>query len=164
VSSGCTAASKIKRRSVLKTIIEGLKADGKTVVFTNGCFDLLHVGHIRYLEAARDLGDYLVIGVNTDESVKRLKGDERPLVQEFERAEVLAALESVDYVTIFHEDTPVELISFLQPHIHVKGGDYRADDLPEAEAVQSYGGRIVIMPLTEGRSTTKLVERILDQK
>jgi D-beta-D-heptose 7-phosphate kinase/D-beta-D-heptose 1-phosphate adenosyltransferase len=157
-----TAASKIRRRSILKTILDGLRADGRTIVFTNGCFDLLHVGHIRYLEAARSLGDCLVVGLNTDESVRRLKGEGRPLVSEFERAEVLASLQAVDYVTLFHEDTPSELISLLQPHIHVKGGDYRAEELPEAEAVQSVGGRIVILPITEGRSTTRLVESILE--
>ena len=156
-----TAMSKIKRRSVLKAIVEGLKADGRRIVFTNGCFDLLHIGHIRYLEAARALGDCLVVGINTDESTRRLKGPERPLVPEFERAEVLAALQCVDYVTLFPEDTPVELISLLKPDIHVKGGDYRADVLPEAEAVRSYGGEIVILPLVEGRSTTEIVNRIL---
>ena len=156
-----TAASRIKRRSVLKDIIDELKADGKTVVFTNGCFDILHVGHIRYLEAARALGDCLVVAVNTDESVRRLKGEPRPLVPEFERAEVLAALQCVDYVTLFEEDTPEEIISHLQPDIHVKGGDYQADDLPEAAAVKSYGGRIIILPLTEGKSTTDLIARIV---
>lgn len=162
MSNAGTAASKIKRRSILKTIIDGLKSNGKTVVFTNGCFDLLHVGHIRYLEQSRSLGDCLVVGVNSDESVKRLKGESRPLVPEFERAEVLAALGSVDYVTLFSEDTPTELITYIRPDIHVKGGDYRADELPEAEAVRSCGGRIVILPLTEGRSTTKLVAKIVD--
>jgi rfaE bifunctional protein nucleotidyltransferase chain/domain len=155
-----SSADKVKERSVLKTIVEGLKAQGKKIVFTNGCFDILHVGHVRYLEGARGLGDCLVVGVNSDASVKRLKGESRPVVSEDERAEVLAAFEFVDFVTIFTEDTPVELISSLKPDIHAKGGDYREDDLPEAAAVRSYGGRIAIVPLVKGKSTTNLVKRI----
>ncbi|MEN6371611.1 MAG: D-glycero-beta-D-manno-heptose 1-phosphate adenylyltransferase [Armatimonadota bacterium] len=157
-----TTASKVKRRSVLKNIIGELKSAGKTVVFTNGCFDILHVGHVRYLEAARSLGDCLVVAVNTDDTVNRLKGDSRPLVPEFERAELIAALECVDYVTLFSEDTPTEVITYLQPDIHVKGGDYAADDLPEAEAVKAYGGKIVIVPLVEGRSTTNIIAKVLE--
>lgn len=157
-----TAASKVKRRSVLKNIISELKSAGKTVVFTNGCFDILHVGHVRYLETARSMGDCLVVAINTDDTVRRLKGDCRPLVPEFERAELVAALECVDYVTLFAEDTPAEIISCLQPDIHVKGGDYVADDLPEAAAVKAYGGKIVIVPLVEGRSTTSIVAKVLE--
>lgn len=149
-------------RTALKEIVEQLKSQGKTVVFTNGCFDLLHIGHVRYLEKARALGDFLVVGVNTDSSVKRLKGDERPINPEDDRAEVMAALESVDYVTLFPEDTPVELISYLQPSIHVKGGDYEVEDLPESAIVHAYGGKVVIIPLVEGRSTTKTIERMKD--
>lgn len=149
--------AKIKRWSVLKAIIDAMKADGKTVVFTNGCFDLLHVGHVRYLQAARALGDCLIVGMNTDDSVRQLKGETRPINPELERAEVLAALECVDYITLFSEETPCKLISTLQPSIHVKGGDYTAEDLPEAEIVKSYGGGIVILPLVHGRSTTRLV-------
>jgi D-beta-D-heptose 7-phosphate kinase/D-beta-D-heptose 1-phosphate adenosyltransferase len=156
------AASKVKRRSVLKGTLDQLKAEGKTVVFTNGCFDILHVGHARYLESARTLGDCLVVAVNTDDSVRRLKGNSRPLVPELERAEMIAALQCVDYVTLFDEDTPTEIISHLQPDIHVKGGDYEADDLPEATAVKSYGGKVVIIPLVEGRSTSNLLARILE--
>jgi len=157
-----TAAAKVKRRSVLKNIIGELKSAGKKVVFTNGCFDILHVGHVRYLEAARALGDCLVVAVNTDDTVKRLKGDCRPLVPEFERTELVAALECVDYVTLFSEDTPAEIISYLQPDIHVKGGDYEADDLPEAAAVKAYGGRIEIVPFVKGRSTTNIITRVLE--
>jgi len=161
VRSAGTAAAKIKRRSALKAIVDRLKTEGRKVVFTNGCFDLLHVGHVRYLEAARALGDCLIVGVNTDERVRELKGPGRPLVSEFERAEVIAALQCVDYVTLFAEDTPSDLISFLQPDIHVKGGDYDAEEIPEAEAVRSYGGRVVILPLIEGHSTSDIVSRIL---
>lgn len=153
---------KIKRRSVLKDILDGLKAEGKTVVFTNGCFDILHIGHVRYLEAARELGDCLVVAVNTDEGVRRLKGSSRPLVPEFERAEMVAALECVDYVTLFDEETPIAAISYLKPDIHAKGGDYTGDDLPEAEVVKSYGGKIVILSLVEGKSTTNIVARIVE--
>ncbi|HOK54281.1 MAG TPA: D-glycero-beta-D-manno-heptose 1-phosphate adenylyltransferase [Armatimonadota bacterium] len=157
-----SAAAKIKRRSILKNTVEELKAAGKTVVFTNGCFDILHLGHVRYLQDAKALGDCLIVAVNTDDSVKRLKGDSRPLVPEFERAELVAALQCVDYVTLFDEDTPTEIIEYLQPDIHVKGGDYQADDLPESQAVKSYGGKIVIIPLTEGKSTTNLIQRIVE--
>lgn len=155
-----SSADKVKDRAALKQTVDALKAVGKTVVFTNGCFDILHVGHVRYLEAARALGDYLVVGVNSDERVRRLKGEGRPVVGENDRAEVIAAMGFVDYVTIFPEDTPVELIACLQPDIHVKGGDYCEDDLPEAAAVRAYGGKIAIVPLVEGKSTTNVVKRI----
>ncbi len=133
---------------------------GRTVVFTNGCFDILHAGHIRYLEDARALGDMLVLGVNSDSSTRRLKGPSRPIVPEDERAEAVAALRSVDYVTVFEEDTPVETIRILKPDIHVKGGDYRAGDLPETPVVESYGGKVVIVPFSRGLSTTSIIERI----
>jgi len=149
--------TKIVRRSVLSGIVEELRQAGKTIVFTNGCFDILHIGHVRYLEEAKALGDCLVVGLNTDDSVRQVKGPDRPLVPEFERAEVLAALESVDYVALFSELTPVNLILELEPDIHVKGGDYAPDQLPEAEAVRSYGGRVVILPLIEGKSTSRLI-------
>lgn len=159
------AQRKVKRRSELCKVLEQARAEGKTIVFTNGCFDILHIGHVRYLQDARSLGDLLVVGVNSDDSVRRLKGPERPVVPEFERVEILAALECVDYVTIFTEDTPVELILAIRPHIHVKGGDYRPEDLPEADAVRSVGGRIEIVSYTstdtEGRSTTNLIGKIV---
>lgn len=156
--------TKIVRRSVLKGIIDDLRQAGKTIVFTNGCFDILHIGHVRYLEMAKALGDCLIVGLNTDESVRQIKGPERPLVPEFERAEILAALESVDYVSLFSELTPTNLILELKPDIHVKGGDYTADQLPEAEAVRSYGGRIVILPLVEGKSTSRLIAEVQARK
>jgi rfaE bifunctional protein nucleotidyltransferase chain/domain len=137
-----------------------LRAGGGRVVFTNGCFDLLHVGHVRYLQAARCLGDALVVGVNSDASVRRLKGEARPVVPEEERAEVLAALACVDYVTIFDESTPERLLAYLRPDVHVKGGDYAEEDLPEAPLVRSWGGQVVILPLTPGRSTTELVRKL----
>jgi rfaE bifunctional protein nucleotidyltransferase chain/domain len=137
-----------------------LRDAGGRVVFTNGCFDLLHVGHVRCLQAARGLGDALVVGVNSDASVRRLKGETRPLVPEGERAEVLAALACVDYVTIFDESTPVRLLERLRPEVHVKGGDYREEELPEASSVRSWGGRVVILPFTPGYSTTGLIRKL----
>ena len=138
------------------------RAEGRRVVFTNGCFDILHVGHARYLAAAHDCGDLLYVGVNSDESVRMLgKGPGRPLVPEAERAEMLAHLSSVDGVIVFNEPTPIALIEAIRPDVHVKGGDYRAEDLPEAEVVTRYGGRVEIMGLVEGRSTTNIVRAIL---
>jgi len=151
--------TKIVRRSVLRGILDELRQKGKRIVFTNGCFDLLHIGHLRYLQEAKALGDCLVVGVNTDESVREIKGPDRPLVPQFERAEVLAGLECVDYVTLFSETTPIALIGELRPDIHVKGGDYSADELPESEAVRSYGGEVRILQEVEGKSTTSLVNR-----
>ncbi len=131
-----------------------------TVVFTNGCFDLLHRGHVEYLHSARALGDALVVGLNTDDSVRRLKGEGRPLNGQEDRAIVLAALGCVDAVTLFDEDTPRELIAALVPDVLVKGGDYRVEDVVGREEVEAAGGRVVILPYLDGRSTTGLVRRI----
>jgi rfaE bifunctional protein nucleotidyltransferase chain/domain len=147
-------------RSGLQALGRRLRRLGLRVVFTNGCFDLLHIGHARYLEAARRLGDALVVGLNSDGSVRALKGPGRPVLPEAERAELLAALRCVDYVTLFDEPTPEAAISLLRPDFHVKGGDYRADEIPEAPAVVAGGGRVVIVPFVEGWSTTRLIERI----
>jgi rfaE bifunctional protein nucleotidyltransferase chain/domain len=130
------------------------------VVFTNGCFDLLHRGHVDYLVRARELGDVLVVGLNTDASTHRLKGVGRPVNAEADRAFILAALEAVDAVTLFDEDTPLDLITRLLPDVLVKGGDYTAATVVGREAVESAGGRVVIVPLTDGRSTTGLIEAI----
>ena len=140
---------------------EALRAAGRRVVFTNGVFDILHVGHVRYLQAARALGDALLVGINSDASVRRLKGPERPLNPEDERAEVVAALACVEGVCLFEEDTPHALIEAVRPHVHAKGGDYADPDaLPETPLVRSLGGEVVILPLVPGRSTTRLLERI----
>lgn len=139
---------------------EELRAHGKTVVFTNGCFDLLHAGHVRYLEEARLLGDALVVGLNSDRSVSRLKGTGRPLIPQEDRARLVAALEAVTVVVIFDEETPVKTIEAVRPDIHVKGGDYLPDDLPEAETVRRLGGAVRILPFLPGRSTTALVQKI----
>lgn len=154
---------KIKTLPELLSIRKRLKAEGKRVVFTNGCFDLLHIGHIRYLAEAKSQGDVLVVGVNSDSSVRKLKGDKRPLVKDVERAELLAALTVCDYVTIFAELTPESLIRALQPDVHVKGGDYRKEDLPEAEIVESYGGEVVLVNLILDHSTTDLIRVILER-
>ncbi len=137
----------------------GPPRDGR-VVFTNGCFDILHRGHVTYLEQARLLGDALVVGVNTDASVARLKGPGRPLVPEGDRALILAALSSVTAVTFFDEDTPAELIAALRPDVLVKGGDYTPEDVVGADTVEQGGGRVVVIPYSEGHSTTKLIQRL----
>ncbi len=134
---------------------------GKTLVFTNGCFDLLHAGHVRALEAARRLGDILVVGVNSDSSVRRLKGDSRPIVPEMQRTELIAALKPVDYAVIFPESTPIETIKLLRPDIHVKSGDYRPEDMPETPYVRAAGGRVEIVPVVAGLSSTNFIERII---
>lgn len=137
-----------------------LRAGGQRIVFTNGCFDILHMGHVRYLKAARSLGDCLAVGLNSDVSVRRLKGPERPVNVEADRAEVLDALFAVDYVTIFDEPTAAELIARIRPDVYVKGGDYTLDTLPEAKIVQQYGGRVAFVDLVPGRSTTKVIEKL----
>ena len=152
---------KIRDREDLRNILGELRAKGKRVVFTNGCFDLLHIGHLRYLEKAKALGDILVIGVNSDHSVRDLKGPKRPLLPEAERAEILSGLECVDYVTIFNEPTPFEIISLFQPHILVKGGDWSEEDVVGREVVEGLGGKVVIIPFVKGSSTTNLIETIV---
>ena len=135
---------------------------GHEIVFTNGCFDLLHPGHIRYLAQARDLGDFLIIGLNSDDSVSRLKGPERPIQPETVRAEMLAALHVVDAVVIFNEDTPLELITALKPDILVKGGDYTPETVVGADVVTAHGGRVEIIKFETGYSTTDLISKIRD--
>lgn len=136
---------------------------GCRLVFTNGVFDILHAGHVRYLEQARDLGDLLLVGMNSDDSVRRLgKGADRPIHPLADRALVLGALRSVGGVVAFEEDTPVDLVAALKPEVYVKGGDYRPEDLPEAKIVHSYGGEVQILPFLEGRSTTGILKRLRD--
>ena len=153
--------SKITSRNELKAKIDRLKREGKKVVFTNGCFDILHAGHTRYLREARKLGDTLILALNSDSSVRSIKGPMRPIVPEAERAEVVAALDSVDYVTVFDELTPLELIEFLRPDVIVKGGDWAEQDIVGAEAVRKWGGRVAIMPEIEGASTTNIIDKVL---
>jgi glycerol-3-phosphate cytidylyltransferase len=132
----------------------------RPLVFTNGCFDLLHPGHISYLMKARELGNFLWIGLNTDESVRKLKGQKRPVNSELTRSILLASLFFVDAVTIFDEDTPIHLLEEIHPDIHIKGGDYNKEDLPEYNTVIEYGGRVEILPFIEGESTTGLIKKI----
>ena len=137
-----------------------LRDAGARVVFTNGCFDILHAGHVRYLAAARALGDYLILGLNSDASVRRrLKGETRPVNSEADRAEVVGALASVDYVVIFGEDTAEALIDEVRPAVYVKGGDYTRETLPESRIVEAYGGEVAFIPLVAGKSTTNIIER-----
>lgn len=131
----------------------------RKIVFTNGCFDLLHVGHIRYLEEAKSLGDILFVGVNADSSVKRLKGPERPIQNQSDRAEILSALRCVDYVSIFEEDTPYELIKIVKPQILVKGGDWKMESIVGHDLVTSWGGQVFSLQFIEGRSTTSLIKK-----
>jgi len=153
--------NKITPRNELKAKIDRLKRKGKKVVFTNGCFDILHAGHTRYLREARKLGDALILALNSDSSVRSIKGPMRPIVPEAERAEVVASLDSVDYVTVFDELTPLELIEFLQPDVIVKGGDWAEKDIVGAKAVRKWGGRVAIMPEIEGASTTNIIDKVL---
>jgi rfaE bifunctional protein nucleotidyltransferase chain/domain len=165
-----TELAKILPHSQLLPLRERLHAEGKILVLTNGCFDLLHLGHVRYLQQARALGDVLVVGLNNDASARALKGEGRPLVPQEERAEVLAALASVDYVVIFEEHTAERLVAVLKPDIYVKGGDWQlpASDgqqttskvPPEAKVVAEYGGQVVILPYLPDHSTTAIIQRI----
>lgn len=144
----------------IKKICEELKRENKKIVFTNGCFDILHVGHVRYLTTAKSFGDVLIVGLNNDESVKKLKGENRPINNEKDRAEVLLGLKAVDYVVLFGEQTAENLIAEVRPDIYVKGGDYTLETLPEAKIVQSYGGRVEFVKFVDGHSTTNLINMV----
>jgi len=137
-----------------------LRREGKRLVFTNGCFDLLHPGHVSYLSQARSLGDALVVALNSDRSVRALKGEGRPILNQKERAEVIAALQDVDYVTIFDDDTPREVIAAVLPDVLVKGGDWALDEIVGREEVEAVGGQVLSLPYIEGSSTTDIIERI----
>ncbi len=149
--------------AALKKKVRALQQAGGKVVFTNGCFDLLHVGHVRYLAAARALGDCLIVGVNSDRSVRRLKGAKRPIVAEEERMEVLCALSSVDYLILFHEETPRKLIAALCPNILVKGGDWALEEIVGKEEVEREGGKVVRIETVKGASTTDLIDRVIQR-
>jgi D-beta-D-heptose 7-phosphate kinase/D-beta-D-heptose 1-phosphate adenosyltransferase len=153
--------SKIKNLDVLAGIVNSARGAGKRVVFTNGCFDLLHAGHVKYLQKARSFGDMLVLGLNSDASVRRLKGEKRPLIGEAERAHILAALDCIDFLVIFDDDTPLRVIEALRPDILAKGGDYTLDGVVGRESVESYGGRVELVEFVDGRSTTNIIEKIL---
>ena len=153
---------KILDRQAMIKERERLRREGLTLVFTNGCFDLLHPGHVRYLKQARALGDALVVALNSDASVRALKGANRPVLNQQERAEVMAALESVDYVVIFDEETPRSLIAALIPDVLVKGGDWGIDQIVGRDEVEAAGGRVLSLPFVEGLSTTDIIGRILE--
>lgn len=148
-------------RDEMKAEAEKLHSLGKKIVFTNGCFDILHLGHVQYLTYARSLGDCLVLGLNSDASVKRLKGPERPIVPEDERAEMLLGLKAIDYVVLFEEDTPTNLITAIRPDILIKGADW-SHNVVGREVVEEYGGKVMLAKLVEGKSTTNIIKKIED--
>jgi rfaE bifunctional protein nucleotidyltransferase chain/domain/rfaE bifunctional protein kinase chain/domain len=160
VQGATNPAPRARLRADGVELARSVRAGGGTVVVAGGCFDLLHAGHVRMLERARELGDCLIVCINSDESVRRLKGTGRPLIDEHERAELLCSLRCVDATVVFGEDTPEEMLTELRPHVFAKGGDYREDELPESRALRSWGGRVAILPYVEGRSTTKLIEEV----
>ena len=146
-------------RKNIGNVVTTLKAEGKKIVFTNGCFDILHVGHVRYLKEAKALGDILILGLNSDSSVKSLKGSNRPINNESDRAEVLSALEAIDYVVIFDEKTAENIVGEVKPDIYAKGGDYSIDTLPEAKIVAEHGGKTVLLQLVDGKSSTNIINK-----
>ncbi|MBN1842049.1 MAG: D-glycero-beta-D-manno-heptose 1-phosphate adenylyltransferase [Deltaproteobacteria bacterium] len=152
---------KIIKRQELAENVQALKRAGKTIVFTNGCFDLLHIGHVRYLKSAKGEGDVLLVGLNSDRSVRQIKGPARPIVSENERAEVLASLACVDFVTFFDEPDPLATIRVLMPDVLVKGADWEKDAIVGKDVVEANGGRVVRIPVTEGASTSRIIEKIL---
>jgi D-beta-D-heptose 7-phosphate kinase/D-beta-D-heptose 1-phosphate adenosyltransferase len=149
----------IKDDVSLSLLIDRYKELGKKIVFTNGCFDILHSGHVKYLKQAKELGDVLIIGLNSDSSIRGLKGPDRPVNSVSDRLQVLSALSSIDHVIIFEDDTPINLIKKVKPDMFVKGGDYTKDTLPEVPAIEGMGGEVKIIPLVPGRSTTKILKR-----
>jgi len=158
----CSTENQCNHKIISRAEIENFRnsMEGKKIVFTNGCFDILHIGHIRYLQKAAKLGDILVVGVNSDASVKRLKGEERPINPETDRTEMLAALSFVNYVVVFEEDTPLEIIKLLRPDVLVKGGDYSDKYVVGSEEVEKNGGKLVLIPFVEGKSTTNIINKI----
>jgi rfaE bifunctional protein nucleotidyltransferase chain/domain len=153
--------SKIKTAQELRPLLEILRATGKKIVFTNGCFDLIHTGHTRYLTKAKSYGDILIVAVNSDASVRAIKGSKRPINGETDRLEVLAALESVDFVVLFHEPDPHRIISDLQPDVLVKGGDWPIEKIVGRDIVEARGGRVISTGYIEGASTTGIIEKIV---
>ena len=145
----------------LVPIVAGLKQAGRRIVFTNGCFDILHVGHVRYLKSAKALGGALIVGLNSDKSVKRIKGDKRPIVPERERAELLSSIRFVDYVVMFDEPDPYNTIAAIKPDILVKGGDWSLEDIVGRDIVESYGGEVHTLPFIEGASSSRMIEDIV---
>lgn len=150
----------ITNKLIQRKDIEPIKSSGKKIVFTNGCFDIIHAGHVQYLQKAKELGDILVVGLNSDASVRKLKGTDRPINNQTNRAIVLAGMQSVDYVVIFEEDTPYNLINELQPDVLVKGGDWKEDSIVGADIVKAKGGKVISLLFWEGLSTTSIIETL----
>ncbi len=148
------------KRSELNNLLKRLREEGKTIVTTNGCFDILHVGHVRYLEKTKSFADVLIVALNSDKSVKSIKGDSRPINNENDRAEVLSGLKSVDYVVLFDEDSPIDLLLEIKPDVYTKGADYTVETLPEAKPIMEAGGRIEFISFVEGKSTTSIIEKM----
>ena len=162
-ASSHRSEGKIKTWEGIEAIVEALRVEGRSIVFTNGCFDILHVGHTRLLREAKLLGDVLIVAINSDASVSRLKGPDRPLVPAEERAEMLSCLDVVDFVVTFEQDDPVMLLDRIRPDVHVKGGDYDPDDpnsMPEAQTVRNHGGTVEVIKLVPSRSTSRLVAQV----
>ena len=153
--------SKVKTLPELKKISEKLRKNAKKIVFTNGCFDLLHLGHIYYLEKAKKKGDVLIVALNSDSSVRRIKGSKRPILPETDRARIIAALESVDYVVVFNELTPLKVIKALKPNVLIKGRDWKVDNIVGKDVVRSTGGRVATIPLLKGRSTKLIIKKVV---
>ncbi len=152
--------NKLVAQKDLSELLSDLRTEEKVIVTTNGCFDILHVGHVRYLEKAKELGDVLIIALNSDVSVKKIKGPNRPINNEVDRAEVLSALCFVDYVVLFDEESPQDLLAYIKPDIHTKGSDYSIETLPELKVIVENGGRVEFIDLVEGKSTTSILEKL----
>ena len=148
------------KRTELNNLLNKLREEDKTIVTTNGCFDILHVGHVRYLEKTKSFADVLIVALNSDKSVKSIKGDSRPINNENDRAEVLSGLKSVDYVVLFDEDSPIDLLLEIKPDVYTKGADYTIETLPEAKPIMEAGGRIEFISFVEGKSTTSIIEKM----
>ena len=148
------------QRTELDNLLKKLREEGKTIVTTNGCFDIFHVGHVRYLEKTKSFADVLIVALNSDKSVKSIKGDSRPINNENDRAEVLSGLKSVDYVVLFDEDSPIDLLLRIKPDVYTKGADYTVETLPEAKPIMEAGGRIEFISFVEGKSTTSIIEKM----
>ena len=147
-------------RNELNDLLAKLRSEGKTIVTTNGCFDILHVGHVRYLEKTKTYADVLIVALNSDKSVKSIKGDSRPINKEEDRAEVLSALRCVDYVVLFDEDSPIDLLLQIKPDVYTKGADYTVETLPEAKPIMENGGRVEFISFVEGKSTTSIINKM----
>ena len=154
--------SKIKTIEELKNIVNELKKQNKKIVTTNGVFDILHIGHIKYLQEAKKLGDVLIVAINSDVSTKQIKGPKRPLNNENDRSEAIAALECVDYVTIFNEENPIKFLEKIKPDIHAKGGDYNINQIIEKDAVEKNNGKVILIPEVKGYSTTDFINKIIE--